>query len=95
MIDGPDVGRMKIGGEYRLRGIGPRQWRKLAADLRLQADPVVASVRTMAERIPDLATSLLTRVREHGLAHDALERLARGLSLRARECAASLAESSG
>ncbi len=81
---------IKIGGKYRIVEVGPRQWRKLAADLGLDGDQVVTTVREMAERIPDLSSSLLARVRKAGLEHDVVGQLAERASLRARECAAGL-----
>jgi serine/threonine-protein kinase HipA len=44
---------MKIGGEYRLKYIGRRQWEKLAAELGLEGDRVVARVREIGEALPD------------------------------------------
>jgi hypothetical protein len=44
---------MKIGGEYRIRGIGPRQWRKLATDLRLDKDRLVTRINDLASALPD------------------------------------------
>ena len=77
---------MKIGGKYRIREIGRHEWRKLAAELRLDEDRLLTSVEDLATRIPDLAASLLTRVRKDGLTHDVLVRLADTTSSRAREC---------
>jgi serine/threonine-protein kinase HipA len=81
---------MKIGGKYRLRDIGLREWRKLARDLSL-GDDIVAGVSRLAEQIPDLSTSVRKDLRQKGLAHDALNRLAASVSARARDCAAALA----
>jgi len=81
---------MKVGGKYRIREIGPHEWRKLAADLALDPERVVSTVRGLAERIPDLSTSLLARVREQGLTHEAVALLADRAAVRARACADSL-----
>jgi serine/threonine-protein kinase HipA len=81
---------MKIGDKYRIREIGLHEWRKLAVHLGLDENRVVGWVREIAKRIPDLSTSLLAHVRELGLTHDAVARLAGGASSRARECAVSL-----
>ena len=81
---------MKIGGKYRIREVGVQEWRKLAADVGLDEDHVVSTVRDLAERIPDLSTSLLAHVREHGLTHDPIARLSDRACVRARECAVSL-----
>src|SRR5579863_2166774 len=44
---------MKIGGEYRLRDIGPRQWRKLGEELRADPEAIVSRAAALAERVPD------------------------------------------
>jgi hypothetical protein len=69
---------------------GSRSVSTSARLLGLDEEHVVSRAKDLAERIPDLATSLLTRVREDGVTHDAVARLADRASARARECAASL-----
>jgi serine/threonine-protein kinase HipA len=81
---------MKIGDKYRIREIGPHQWRKLAVDLGRDPQHVVSTVRSLAERIPDLSRSLLANVHKQGLTHEVLARLADSASARARACANSL-----
>ena len=44
---------MKIGDEYRLRDIGISEWRKLAADVRVDGDALVGRARAMAAQLPD------------------------------------------
>ena len=44
---------MRIGGEYRIGGIGGRQWRRFAADNHLEAADVVARVADLTDRIVD------------------------------------------
>jgi len=78
---------MKIGGEYRLRGVGPRQWRKLAAELRLDHAHVEARVRELAARIPDAAAMVRRRAVGHGLRHAVIDRLPGLLAARAAQCA--------
>jgi serine/threonine-protein kinase HipA len=78
---------MKIGGKYRIREIGPREWRKLAVELGLDPQHVLSAVRSLAERIPDLSRSLLASVRKQGLPHKVLARLADSAIARARACA--------
>ncbi len=77
---------MKIGGKYRLRDVGRRQWEKLAAELDLDSDATIAHIHSMATQIPDAASSLRGRLREQGLAHDVLDRLAASIVTRARSC---------
>lgn len=78
---------MKIGGEYRLRQIGIRQWRKLANEVRVDEDELVQRLRTLAEEIPDHTSKLRSEVRDHGLAHPLIDRLADAITKRARSCA--------
>jgi serine/threonine-protein kinase HipA len=77
---------MKIGGEYRLHDIGSAEWRKLAADLRLETDAVIARVRAMAESLPDNLSTEIKSAEEDGLNHPIIQRLANALVERAREC---------
>jgi serine/threonine-protein kinase HipA len=44
---------MKIGGEYRIKYIGRREWERLAVDLGLNQDRVVTRVREIGEVLPD------------------------------------------
>lgn len=42
---------MKIGGEYELKGVGPKQWVKFAEDIDLDPDDVLQRTISLAERI--------------------------------------------
>jgi serine/threonine-protein kinase HipA len=66
---------MPVGGKYRLRNIGARQWRKLARELGRDPDEVVAGVTGLARALPDHAADSLRRCREDGLHHSVLKRL--------------------
>lgn len=77
---------MRLGGEYRLRNIGRRQWQKLAAELRLVSEPFFARVAVMAEAIPDHAGRVTQQLGNEGLRHPALTRLRDRLTARALEC---------
>ena len=77
---------MRVGGNYRLRDVGPRQWRKLATDLRLDADALVQRVRDMAAMLPDHLAAIRQTAEKKGLDHPLLERLSDALSDRARHC---------
>lgn len=81
---------MKIGDRYRLRQIGPREWRKLAVELRLDADVLVNRLGRMAQEIPDRLAHIGREVREAGLEHPIIERLITRLSGRSRLCAKQL-----
>jgi serine/threonine-protein kinase HipA len=78
---------MKIGGEYRIRDIGPRQWRKLAKDLRLDAEALMPRIRDLARKIPDALADISRAAEADGLDHPLIERLSRMIMERAQRCA--------
>jgi serine/threonine-protein kinase HipA len=78
---------MKIGGAYRMRYVGARQWEKFASDVRLNADVFLARARQMAEAIPDQASTIRTQVLALGLSRLVIDRLCEVLVKRARACA--------
>lgn len=78
---------MKIGGEYRFRGIGLRQWRKLARELRLDADRLMTRIGDLSRAIPDALTDVCRTAEADGIAHPLVERLAGRLRERAQKCA--------
>jgi serine/threonine-protein kinase HipA len=77
---------MKVGGTYRLRDVGSRQWRKLAADLRLNPDALLQRIREMAVMLPDNLADIREAAGREGLAHPLMIRLSDALSDRARRC---------
>jgi len=85
---------MKIGGEYRLPNIGLRQWRRLAEDIRIGEEALIARVRAMAVRLPDLIAAVRKEVEAAGLNHPILRALAQRLTARANRCLAILGTNS-
>ncbi len=83
---------MKIGGEYRLRGIGPRQWRKLATELRLDADRLMTRIGDLAGALPDAMADVCRTAQADGIDHPLVDRLAGRLRERAQRCAKSTQE---
>ena len=81
---------MKLGGEYHLRAVGPRQWHKLAAELRLDPTRIRDRTRALAAQIPDAAATVRRRAVASGLRHPIVERLPGLLAKRASQCAALL-----
>jgi len=77
---------MKIGGAYRLRDIGPRQWAKLAAELRLKPDELLERMRGMTMALPDHVADVRQAAERAGLKHPLIVRLADMLGERARRC---------
>ncbi|MDZ7627093.1 MAG: type II toxin-antitoxin system HipA family toxin [Parvularculaceae bacterium] len=78
---------MKIGDEYRLHHIGLSEWRKLAANIKVDADAVVDSARAMAARLPDALSDEIVQARADGLTHPLIDRLQEKLSARAEKVA--------
>lgn len=77
---------MKIGGEYQLKNIGLKQWKKFAAELRLEIDWLLDRVRTMADAFPDHIATIQKKMASDGLSHPTISRLARRLTTRAASC---------
>jgi serine/threonine-protein kinase HipA len=74
---------MKIGDRYRVRDIGFSQWRKLAADVRVDADALIGRVHSMATELPDRLADEVSELRDAGISHAVIGRLANALSKRA------------
>lgn len=85
---------MKIGGEYRLRNIRLRHWRRLAADVRVEEESLIDRVRAMATELPDLVDAIKKDVEAQGLTHPIIRTLALRLKTRAKSCHAILDEKS-
>ena len=81
---------MKIGGEYRMRDIGPSQWRKQAKDLRLDADVLMPRILDLARKIPDALTDVRRAAEVDGLDHPLIDRLFGMIIERAQRSAQSL-----
>ena len=77
---------MQIGGKYRLRDIGRRQWTKLAEELSVDAERVLSIAARLVRAIPQAATEVLDRTRAEGLDHPLLTRLHADLAERASSC---------
>lgn len=77
---------MKIGGKYLLDQIGLRQWIKLASELRLNQDQLVATLRSMADMVPDGAADVSRGAIDDHLPASIVGRLAARITERARIC---------
>lgn len=77
---------MKIGGDYRLRDIGLRQWQKLSADLKTDSEPFVQRISEMAAALPDALPTIRQAAEADGLDHPLIERLSTMLTERAQRC---------
>ncbi len=81
---------MKIGGEYRMRNIGVRNWRKLAEELRIDANVFVERVDSFARQLGDHVSDVKRHMTDEGLLHPIIARLAKALTARASACLKSL-----
>jgi serine/threonine-protein kinase HipA len=77
---------MKIGGEYALRNISARHWRRLAAEAHLNPDELLTNLRATARSMPDHVVTIRKRLQREGLVHPILDRLSERLIARARAC---------
>jgi serine/threonine-protein kinase HipA len=77
---------MKIGGEYKLSHIGLRHWQKFARETRIDADELIAELRSMAGQLPDMAAAVRVQAQKEGLDNAIIGRLATQLIARAKEC---------
>lgn len=66
---------MKIGGKYRLRDIGEREWRNAAQEWQVDAGDLFAQLRTWAAELPSIAESVRKRLHQQGLRHPVLRRI--------------------
>ena len=57
---------MKIGGTYKLREVGLRQWEKFAAEHRLDAGALAGRIRNLSERMPEAASTVARTLAEEG-----------------------------
>jgi serine/threonine-protein kinase HipA len=77
---------MEIGGEYLLRNIGLYHWKKMAAELRLDAEPLIQRVDGFARQLPELTGRIRQRLLKEGIEHKILDQLARTITERSLRC---------
>lgn len=77
---------MKLGNEYRLRNIYKPNWRKLAEQLRIEADSMTSRVDNFARQLADNVPEMRLRMTEEGVDHPIIARLADALVARAARC---------
>jgi len=75
---------MKVGGEYRLRDIHLRHWRRFAEENRLDFEPVRSRIGRMAAMLPDLAATVRDQIAAEGAPHPINDKLASIFADRAR-----------
>jgi serine/threonine-protein kinase HipA len=77
---------MAIGGEYRVRRVGLRQWRAFAREVRVAEARVIERARALASAMIDDAPALAETLNAAGVGHRVVRRLAMALGARARDC---------
>jgi len=77
---------MKIGRTYRLDDVNAHQWRYLAEALRVAPDKLIERVAAMAEAFPAAVQRTAERLRDDGLRHAIVGRLAARLLDHGRAC---------
>lgn len=77
---------MKIGGEYGLRNIAARHWRRLATEVRQNPEALLGKLRVTAEAMPDHVLKIQQLAKGDGLVHPIVDRLSEKLIARAKEC---------
>ena len=81
---------MKIGGVYRLRNIAIANWKKLAAEVRIDSDQLISRIAELVESLPDHASTIKKRVESEGLSHTMIAKLTHQLQSRAKQCRSQL-----
>lgn len=79
---------MKVGGKYRLREIGAREWKKFSAEMKMDVLSSLEGIRSLAEALPEAAHDIGAEMRRQGLNHPVVQRLIDGIEERATECVA-------
>ena len=79
---------MKIGNHYKVLQIGPREWKKAAADLRCQPDGLRARIVELATAIPDAAGEIQRDMKAQGITHGVIQRLVEAMRRRCEDCMA-------
>lgn len=75
---------MKIGGEYRIRDIGMRQWEKLWTTTRYDAEHGRIWLTEWINKLPALLSDTRKRIEQSGLKHPVIERLEAAISERTK-----------
>jgi serine/threonine-protein kinase HipA len=75
---------MKIGNQYRMFYIASDHWKKLAKDTGQSADDVIATLRKMADALPDYAAGTAKALHAGGLKDPIITKLSAQIAKRAR-----------
>lgn len=83
---------MKIGGKYRIRDIGLRQWHNLAGELRMDGDKIIRRTHDLAASLLDVLPTIGNEAKKDGLDYPLIRKLSVKLEERARHCMTLLRE---
>jgi serine/threonine-protein kinase HipA len=78
---------MKIGNHYKVRQIGPREWKKTATELRHDPEALRARLLHFTASIPDIAGEIQREMKRQGISHEVIPRLVTAMQQRCQECA--------
>jgi serine/threonine-protein kinase HipA len=77
---------MKVGGKYKLLTIGAPEWKKCAAELRIDSNALRDRIGYFTKSMPHTARKVYEAVKAQGIKHNVLDRLVDALAKRARFC---------
>ncbi len=78
---------MKIGSHYELKDITERDWRKVGAEMGLDADLVVARVDGIAQALPDTIATTQALLKNQGLTHPLIAYMSDKIISHVKSCA--------
>ena len=73
---------MKLGGEYRLRNIGVRHWRKLGEELHIDPGEIIRRLSDFTQQLGEQVSNVRRRMAGEGLAHPIIRHLVDKLTAR-------------
>jgi len=77
---------MKIGGAYRLREIGSRNWEKFAAENKLSPKALQGRIAHLLEELPQKCRVTAGLLRTEGISHPVVDLLVETISARVNQC---------
>jgi len=77
---------MKVGGQYRFRDVGSRQWRKQAVALHLDEGATLDRVTWLASQIREEIERICEQLHGQDLTHPIVDQLCESLVARAKSC---------
>jgi serine/threonine-protein kinase HipA len=81
---------MRIGREYLVKKIGPRQWERLALDVRISPDDVRSRVTRITEGVAEVVHGVCQDAERAGLNHPIVQRFEETVATRAAACTRAL-----